>query len=477
MIPILYESNETVFNNNGLCRLPDCVSVLVTEERNGIYECDFEVPVTGKNFEYITLGRIIAVTHDDTGDVQYFDIVSYSKPINGIVTFHAVHISYRQSFITVKGSGINSLSAALTLLKSAATPSNPFNYYTDKTNTGYLAAADGIPKTVRSMLGGVEGSILDTYGGEFKWDRFNVSLLANRGINRNFNIRYGVNMKDFTDESDASETYSAVIPYWTDGSATVVGDRQTSGATITGRGETVPLDVSDKFETKPTKAQVEAMGLSVLKAANSALPAQTIKVSFVRLQDAAEFANFAPLLQCELCDTIGVTFPEYNISGRFKIVKTVWDVLRERFNSMELGTLSTTLSEALGISSGNGPVADPFAGNVTIGGNLTVNGTATISGLLSPAAISAGLFSVSEHTASLDGTAAGNRTATASATKSGYYPLGVVGELVSTSGAYSRGFYLTSRAQGSATVNYRIYATGSGAKSCTAYVLWVKNTA
>ena len=90
MIPILYEKDETAFLDNGLGRLRDCISCMVTEERNGIYECDFEYPVTGQNYDKIQIGRIIGVTHDDSGDVQPFDIVGYTKPIEGVVTFHCV---------------------------------------------------------------------------------------------------------------------------------------------------------------------------------------------------------------------------------------------------------------------------------------------------------------------------------------------------------------------------------------------------
>lgn len=350
MIPILYDTNETKFVTNGLGRLRDCISCIVTEERNGIFECDFEYPITGTNYDLIQLGRIIGVTHDDTGDIQPFDIVNYSRPINGVVKFHAVHISYRQSYLTVYGTNINTLADAFTMLENAE-PSNPFTYSTDKTSTGYLAAADGIPKTVRAMLGGVEGSILDAYGGEYKWDKFNVSLLASRGQLRNFKIRYGVNMLDYNEDGDTSGTYSSVIPYWTNRTTTIVGDRQDgTEPTITGRGECIPLDVSSKFENEPTKAEVEAAGRNYLNANNTAISTANIKVSFVRLQDMSEFANYEGLLQCELCDSITVIFPKYNTSGTFKIVKTVWDALKNRFDEMELGTLSLTLSEALGIT-------------------------------------------------------------------------------------------------------------------------------
>ena len=351
MIPILYEKDETTFISNGLGRLRDMISAVVTEERNGIYELDFEYPMDAVDFSQIQVGRIVGVTHDESEDVQPFDIVSYSRPINGVVTFHCVHISYRQSYMTVTGSSINSLADAFTLL-GTATPNNPFQYQTDKTSLGYLASADGTPRSVRQMLGGVEGSILDAYGGEYEWNIWNVILHSSRGIDRDFSIRYGVNMLDYNEDFDSQGTYSSCIPYWTDGENTVVGDRQDSpSSTVTGRGECVPMDVSDKFEDQPTKAQVEAMGLSMLTSKNTSLPTQNIHVEFVRLQDLG-YENLGNLMQCKLCDTINVIFPDYNATGRFKIVKTVWNVLKDRYDSMELGDLSTSLSEALGISNG-----------------------------------------------------------------------------------------------------------------------------
>ena len=350
MIPILFDKTETAFTSNGIGRLRDCISCIVTEERNGIYECDFEYPMDGANYDLIQVGRIIGVTHDESGDLQPFDIVSFTKPINGVVTFHAVHISYRQRYMTATGSNIYSLADAFTHL-SAATPSNPFTYWTDKSSTGYLGCMEGIPLSVRQTLGGIEGSILDAYGGEYEWDRWTVKLWSARGELRDFSIRYGVNMLDYNEEYDSSNTYSSCVPYWTDGTTTVVGSKQTSGGIPpSGREQCIPLDVSEKFEDEPTQAQVEAMGLSVMNGQNPTIPSQTIKVSFVRLQDMGEFADFQNLLQCKLCDTINVIFPDFNSSGTFKIVKTVWNVLTGKYKEMELGDLSISLSEALGIT-------------------------------------------------------------------------------------------------------------------------------
>lgn len=357
MIPILYESNETTYTNNGLARLRDCLTFEVSEERNSIFEADFTYPVGGANFDLIQPGRIVLATHDDTGDTQPFDIVSYSKPIDGIVTFHAVHISYRQRGMTVSGKNINSLSDAFTLLASAQ-PSNPFTYTASFTSSAFMAAADGVPKTVKSMLGGVEGSILDTYGGEYTWDRFNVRLDRQRGQVRDFTIRYGLNLLDYLEDMDYQEAYTSVIPYWTgtdNNGATIVvkASRVDSGLpAYNGRNDCVPLDLTDKFENKPTAAQLRTEAATYLSSHQPNIGQQTITVDFVRLQDLGEFDQFESLLTCRLCDSISVVFPEYGMSGVFKIVKTVYNVLEERYIEMQLGSLSTTLSEALGLSGG-----------------------------------------------------------------------------------------------------------------------------
>ena len=363
MIPIIYEKDETQFTSNGLGRLRDCISCIVTEERNGIYECDFEYPISGANYDLIQCGRIIAVTHDETDDIQPFDIVSFSRPINGVVTFHAVHISYRQSKLTASGTNVSSLADALALLATAK-PSNPFSYWTNKSSDALFSAADGVPRSVKQMLGGTEGSILDCYGGEYEWDKWTVRLWSSRGRARDFTIRYGVNLMNYDEEVDYSNTYTACVPFWVgsgenNNNIVVTGNMVSSGIVpYDGREACVPLDLTDKFETQPTAAQLEALASSIMSDEKVFIPAQTIKVEFVRLQDSPDYENYASLMECRLCDSVNVMFPDYDVSGNFKIVKTIYNVLKERFDEMELGTLSVTLSTALDTSGTSPSVSD-----------------------------------------------------------------------------------------------------------------------
>ena len=401
MIPILYEKTETAFVSNGLCRLHDMLTAEVVEERNGIYELDFTYPVDGANYDMIQPGRIVAVTHDDTGDVQPFDIVGYTKPISGVVTFHAVHISYRLSSMVAWSTGINSLTSAMNLLNNISGSS--FSFSANFTRNGYMAAGDGVPRSVRQLLGGIEGSILDTYGGEYLFNRWHVLLQKSRGRVRDLTIRYGVNLLDYNEEADYQGTYTSVVPYWTgtDGAKQVVvrGSRVDSSLTpYNGRRQVVPLDLTDKFEDKPTAAQLETAAATYMTANQPNLPVKNIAVDFFRLQDTPEYADLASLLTCQICDTINVIFPMYNMQGRFKIVKTVWDVLADRYTSMELGNLSTSLAEALGITTSAGTYATDD--DLGVGGDLSVGGDAVISGELTLAGHSSSIGTLAGDTAS-----------------------------------------------------------------------------
>jgi hypothetical protein len=116
----------------------------------------------------------------------------------------------------------------------------------------------------------------------------------------------------------------------------------------------------------------------MMRIQNPALPAQNIHVEFVRLQDLG-YEELGKLYECKLCDTINVVFPDYDVTEQFKIVRTEWNVLADRYESMDLGDLSVTLSEALGISDSreSGYLSADSNGDVSIPGSITVSGHAS----------------------------------------------------------------------------------------------------
>ena len=375
MIPILYDSNEAAFTSNGLGRMPDVISCRVIEERNGVYECEFQYPISGRMYNEIREGRIVGCTHDDTRDIQPFDIYARSAPIDGVVTFFARHISYRLRNIILKPFTAGSCAEALSKFATETYNDNPFSFWTDKAvSSPYKVSA---PASVREMLGGTQGSILDVYGkGEYEFDKWAVKLYVNRGTNSGVKILYGVNLSDLTYEKDTSEVYNAIVPFWrsADNDITVmlpevmlISAHAGSGlepwttgdgdSMYTGNGEQiyfsvpniipVPLDLSDAFEDEPTVDQLRNAAQTRLNNSEAYLPKENITVDFVALWQTAEYANYAPLQRLSLCDRATVRYSALGVSATMQIVKTVYNVLTNRFDEMELGAARTSLADAV----------------------------------------------------------------------------------------------------------------------------------
>ncbi len=350
MIPILYDSTETQFKSQGLGRLTECTRCIVTEERNGIYELECDYPVEGQLFERLKQGGIVACTHDDTGDIQPFDLYRFSAPLAGIVTFYAQHISYRLGNIAVKPFTATTCASALTGIKTNSMHTNPFTFGTDKSVTTPFQTT--IPKVARALLGGEEGSILDVYGtGEYEFDKFSVFLHTNRGEDNGVEIRYGKNLSDLTDEVDTTSIYNAVAPYWQGQDATVVLPEGYVSATapsgITMDTIIRPLDLSGDFSEQPTVAQLRSAAQSYIDRNAQWYAKENISVDFVALWQTPGYEMFAPLERVKLCDTVTVVYEALGIISKQKVVKVVYNVLLDAYDSMELGQLGTTLSAAL----------------------------------------------------------------------------------------------------------------------------------
>lgn len=374
MIPILYEVGEMSFTTEGIGRLVDCVECIVTEERNGIYECEFTYPVDGRHYSDIQEGRIISVIHDDSRTVQPFDIYGRSAPLNGLVTFYAHHVSYRLGSVVLRPFSSQNVAITLSQFHLYAMTGNPFSFWTDKTDGGNFSL--DVPKNVREVLGGSDGSILDVFnGGEYEFDKFQVKLYANRGNDTEVEIRYGKNLTDLKHDVDVSGTYNAVVPYYKSGDDSLVisGSIVTSSAVVpdsfafttntgeeitTNNGATIefftaeynvaPLDLSGSFDEKPTQAALIEEAQAYMAKNKPWDPSENITVDFVALWQMPEYEQYTSLQRVRLCDTVSVIYKELGTNAvRQKVIKTVYDVLNERYNSIELGQTERTLAQTI----------------------------------------------------------------------------------------------------------------------------------
>lgn len=389
MNPVLYSSDATSFETNGFGRMSDAISCKVTEERNGAYELVMVYPVNGIHFSDLSERMILYAIHDDLKEKEPFRIYEITKPLNGQVTVRARHVSYDLNKIVVSPFTATSCHEALIGLKNHSSslavygpnvsrfsiiPVNKDNVIADFTVE--------VPTAFRALLGGSEGSILDVYGPiEYKWEGWNLKVYLNRGQDTDVYIRYGKNLTELEDTVNVENTFSAVYPFWkgqeevTNAEGTeykskivyisdaenqrilVATAEDENGNQVSLPLEVVPLDLSSEFENPPTQSELRQKAESYLRRNTPWVENRNISVSFVALWQTEEYKHIAAQ-RLSLCDSVRVVHKKLGVKIKKKIVKVEYDVLNERYISMELGDSSKSFTSALKneISTGLGGV-------------------------------------------------------------------------------------------------------------------------
>ena len=356
MNPILYPAEETEFTSNGLGRLSEAISCKVTEERNGQFELEMVYPVTGKHYKDLALERLVYSRHcDNPSDLQPFRIYKITKPMDGKVTVNARHISYQLSKTTVMPFETTTCPAALNGLKTHSVGTCPFSTWTDITTGANKSFKVTEPSTFRSLLGGKEGSILDTFGGEYEWDHFMVKLHQNRGQDSGVVIRYGKNLTDVKETKDSTNLFTGIVPFWKGqddwGEEEVITLEQevvySSPFEQYPFDQIIPVDLSGVLEDEPTDEELLQAATSYIAQNFLANAPSSIDVSFVHLWQTEEYASVAPLQRLRLCDTVSVSHELLGISYRAKIISVTYDVLLERYEKMTIGEARSSLSDGI----------------------------------------------------------------------------------------------------------------------------------
>lgn len=354
MKPILFAPSATAFNTNGLGRL-NFISCTVTEERNGMYVLEGTIAEDELHASALEMNSIILAKPNHSSANQAFRVHKIVKPMKGIYSISAEHISYQLSYIPTMPFAITAGSSAcantLAALKSNAAESCPFTFWTDVTTVASYKQT--VPASIRSRLGGVEGSVLDQFGGEYEWDNYTVKLHRQRGVQTpNVTLRYGKNIIDLEQEKEINNTITGVCPFWVDseGANLVTLTEKTvdsSTASSYPFKRTVPLDMSGDWEEAPTESQLRTRAQAYVNASGIGIPKVSIKVSFVNLPDTEEYKDVAALQSVNLCDYVAVQFEKLGINVAAKVVKTVYNVLAERYDSIEVGAIRSSLAETI----------------------------------------------------------------------------------------------------------------------------------
>ena len=348
MKPILFQKGTTSFNNEGIGRLSSAITAKTRDGINNIMELEMVYPMDGEHFSEIEEGSLILASHDESGEEEPYQVYGISRPMNGKVTINAWHWSYMLNGIILRPIRANSLALAISNISGNCINSCPFVFRTTMTNGKPFALTN--PVTVRQALGGIEGSFIDTYGGEWEF-KGNVCTLKNRlGQDTDVVIKYGKNLTDVNRKTSIYNWWTGIVPYYTSDAVSVYYNGiiySQAAQTATGFDIVIPVDCSGDFESVPTQQQMQTWGQNyVTNNARNAIPS-TIDISFAALWQTEEYKDIAALERLSLGDTVTVMHEALGINHTARIVATEWDVLAERYTKMTIGSVRANIAQKI----------------------------------------------------------------------------------------------------------------------------------
>ena len=361
MIPKLFSASERSFVSNGIGGMHGATKCKVTEERNGVFNLEMTYATNSPHYADLYEGCVIVTSHDDSGDPQPFRIQNIERKTKHAIikATHDAQAQLAKLPVWPYPSGTKTVAEVMSHLYSvfeAWSDAYPvadmtFNTDIDKSVTYNKA----LPRYALEFLAGKEGSLVDLLGGgELYYNWRNVSLLNARGADRHIRISYGKNITDITGETSMGECYTGVYIYYQKDSSikyAKVYNFDTDSAVTKYMPNIYELDISSDFENEPA---TEADFLTVADARAAAMEAKepwtniynNISVSWYELSQLSEYSHL-PKRSVRLGDYVNVYYPAFGIDKKVEIVKTVWDPLRERYDTLELNSMKKSLYDTL----------------------------------------------------------------------------------------------------------------------------------
>ena len=312
-------------------------------------------PTFDNAFKFLDKENIIVANANDTLRNQQFRIYYVSKQIANKVEVYARHISYDLMYDFIEAINIEKQSCeyALNTIFRNSHFCKHFKGYSNIINAQNfkIEMVDCL-----SALAGAKGSIIDTFGtgAELLRDNTNINVLNRRGHDNSVTIEYAKNLTGFECTEDTTDLITRIYAYakYTPegGSETVVSGGYIDSNYIYNYSHPYikEIDFSEKFEEGevPTTEKIRNFAKKYFEDNKCDIPKLNYKIEFIPLSKCAGYKDLEDKIS--LCDTVTIKHKIYGIETQVKVIKTVFNVIKDRYESMELGEPRTSLNDVIG---------------------------------------------------------------------------------------------------------------------------------
>jgi phage minor structural protein len=368
MRPILFNKNETAFDTYGLGEL-NVTKGTVTRERNGNYTLYAEIPVNDPMVSILQKEMKLKADAGLRTKNQTFEISRIVKDSSNIVKIYGQHISHKLEYMAIRNGTILNGTAlnALSIWRGALIGDYRFDVWSDIWTDATTKLSIDKVTNARLALGGVEGSILDIWGGEYEFDNMTVRLHKQLGRTAPTVLEYGRNILSAETDETIEDAYTSVLPFATYTPEKPEGDTsdsQPDPITITIPENYVDskykalyahrrikvIDFSSEFSTDskkkniPTADKLRKLATDYMERNAIGKPKINTKIEYVDLAKTLDYADRAWIEELELCDIVPIYYPQIGLTDETAKVTTItYDFVNERNASVEFGEIGTNV--------------------------------------------------------------------------------------------------------------------------------------
>lgn len=368
MRPILFNKNEQSFDTYGLGEL-NVTKGTATRERNGNYTLYAEIPVNDPMVSILQKEMKLKADAGLRTKNQTFEISRIVKDSSNIVKIYGQHISHKLEYMALRNATAFAGSAysALGIWKGALIGDLRFDVWSDIQTTGKGVFDISKMENARQALGGVEGSILDIYGGEYEFDNMTVRLHKQLGRTAPTVLKYGRNILSAESDETIESSYTSVLPFATytpDKPEGDTSDSQPDPVTVTLPENYVDskykalyahrrikvVDFSSEFKSDsknkdiPTPEKLRKLATDYMERNAIGKPKINIKIEYADLAKTLDYADRGWIEEVELCDIVPVYYPQIGLTDETLEITTItYDFINERNESVEFGDIGTSV--------------------------------------------------------------------------------------------------------------------------------------
>ena len=351
----IYLSNETSFDNNGLGFLTDCISAKVEESLNGDYTLNITYALNGKLSEYLVENNIIKCNVGNN-NYQLFRIARITKDFDEIEVY-ALHISYDLLLNILVDTYPQNLTCQAfgNWLLEHTQYENDFTFVSDINNSASARYVRRNP--IEAIMGDLENSMINLFGGEVERDNFTFKLLQSRGSNNHVKLMLGKNITEIKTKVDITSLYTRIMPVGFDG--LVLPEKFIDSPLLYNypTPRIIKVNFSDikydpESEEEGVYTNIQDAYTALRAAANDLFdkgidkPIITIDVDWLELSKTEQYKNqYQSLESVRLGDTITASLLDFDYTT--KVVKTIYNVLTDTIDSFEIGTLSKSIANTI----------------------------------------------------------------------------------------------------------------------------------